>query len=567
MDSAMEMNIYGGENKDRFLIKTNRESPKCFYLDDHPVTVKQAKVKSPISLKLKGGAEKKKETAAVVLYPSLSDFPDKTCREYITTCHLDYVMTNHKSNSIFIIPDDTAMKAIKADIKDKLGKVDPDSAEGVAMIKELDLLYKAFIFDTYGSVERNDGMEYRLPLQYPEEITDKVYRRTSRYNGKVFYVKLDKKGASISASKTMKDAVTVKYETSVGRLPSYISFVFKGNVLPLLKEKEKVTKKTTAKALFSHLLRKCNDAGAEHFVAACIEKHGVEACKEYYSADMVHSAFAMLAAFGCDCDMKQCDDVHAMHVEMFKAYKPTKKSNSKNKAAFQAFNDKVAFETPSSAHYFEQLRKGYGKLFKNEAVAKAQLMADMAYGIYNETDNVELATSVMEMTDNVMAPERLRSMASFFVPLHGLDAKADYPMLFAKPVTRCPICKKPSNKCTCRAKPCKCPGCGKPCDKCICKATKSKKAASDGKNEKPKETDAIVFDPIVEHTLVGGNDPDLVSDASTSEPSESTTSTDSEAEIDVVAVEQEDQDGIEESLTLEGGAKSKAKKPKAPKRK
>lgn len=468
MDGLSQIYDVRKGNDERFLIKN--ASPRCgkvFYLDDDSTEEKPTVQPATLDIdefRISGGAATKRKTkraAERVLYPSMNDINDEEIQEFLKVCHLDYLTANHKSNSVFIVPTADAMKKIKADIKKQLGSTKPDSPEGVAMIKSMNLIYKAFILDTFGKTEKNANFDYRLPAEYPEKFNaDVIYRRTSRYNDTAFYIKLDKKGAKVSANSDMSNSVSVSYIDSVGRMPSYVSFVFKGDILPLLESKSmakaRTARKRKTKKLFADLLQENEDyeEAAVKFTAAMIKKYGVEKCKPYYSANLLQSSFAMISAFGAEPEIEECPNCGDMHAAMLKAYRPISYSSlsANNIAKISSFGERFLDNMESymttrdytksaqfnSNRYFSQLKNGYSQISKGspEFVAN-EIAADIAYSIYDETNNGELAIASLSKIKKAVLNEKqipnfeLKSYISYLSngTLKGLIAQRDFPML------------------------------------------------------------------------------------------------------------------------------------------
>lgn len=491
-------NIYDvkSEHDDRFLIKNHVSArAKVVYLDEpesdsnepNQTTFSSSYSSYTPSLQLSGGNSRfgslnsynsynfnsfnsfgsfgssSKASNDKTLYPSMADMNDSDVQEFLQVCHLGYIATNHKSNSIFIVPDSTAMKAIKADIKSNLGSTKPDSPEGVAAIKSMDLIYKAFILDSFGKVEKNASFEYRLPVDYPANFNpDVIYRRTSRYKDKAFFIKLDKKGMKVSTKSDMSDAVTCTFIDRVGKLPNYVSFVFKGNVLSLLEQKLKGGKarrrKARAKKLFNSLMKENEDyeEAAMIFTASMINKYGVEKCKPYYGANLLQTSFALISAFG-NGEVEECDNCGAIHAAMLKAYKPENyraltNANIRNVIKYgenfisnldsAMFNEKNGINgmnrSIDNSKYLRQIKNGYSKISgsSNNAFIDNEIAADIAYGIYDETSNSDLAVSAISKIKRALGGEQissfeLRNYVAYLnvAPFKGLQSRSDFPMI------------------------------------------------------------------------------------------------------------------------------------------
>lgn len=426
---------------DALRITSRYEVGETFFVNavSNPEPMHGGKPKVPVRAK-EAPAEDK------VLYQCLGDIPDSDVQAFVKACHLDYVGSNHHSNSIFIVPTSKALTAINKDIKDALGSIDEKSPEAVQTIKEKALLYKFFIIDMFGKVEKNAGFEYRLPTTYPDDFDEKIiYRRTTRYNEIAVFVQLTKKGLNVSMSKDMSNAVTCPFVNIIGRYPRYVSFVFKGDILPLLDAKS--TKKCspakkTAKAQLKARLNSMEDEeiAASEFVADMIKTHGVEKCRPYYSANMVQAAFAMISAFGPTSNIQACGDKECkkMHGQMMKAYKPQMKSqcNKASLAKVVDFVDKFSGDDAryTSSAFFKAMTQSYARV--GGAGSIHHLAGDVAYGIYDDTNNVDYAVDIMSKVkkyaesdvDDDFEYSLMRSAIANH-PFQGFVAQQYYPMI------------------------------------------------------------------------------------------------------------------------------------------
>ena len=441
------------------------------YLDEVRVAETPKKVQNEdLNFNLFGGAAKskkpKKANEEKVIYPSLNDIPDKSIKEFLNVCHIDYITSNHKSNSIFVIPDDKALAAIKEDINSSLGKTKPDSPEAVLKIKSAPkLLYKLFILDTFGKND-NLGFSYRIPLTYPNEFDPSIiYRRTTHYEEKAFFIQLTKNGCKVSNESDMSNPITLTFVDVIGRYPNYISFVFKGNLLPLMNKtksanaKPKKNKKSIKRRF--HELMKANEydneAGAYQFVGEMIDAYGVEKCRPYYSANFLQSALSMIAAFGetASCGNPECD-CNKAHLSMMKAYKPKVRalltSQNINKISeygnryvasmnsYLSDNDYAKSQSYSSDRYFKQIKNAYKQIandVRSDNEINNVIAADVGYGIYENTNNVDLTIEMMNLTKSClngtkkMNSNQLSNAINIMsdYAFHGLNAAQYYPLV------------------------------------------------------------------------------------------------------------------------------------------
>lgn len=447
--------IYEFKNNDeRFLIKNHETlDVKIRYLDDVHDEVPSLQGGARRRTTTKPKTKKEEEPKEITLYPALTDVPNKDIKDFISVCHLEYIASSPKSNSIFIIPDAEAMKAIKADIKAQLGG-DPTDETAVKNLKSKMLLYKHFILDTFGKAEHNASFEYRIPYTYPDKYNeDIIYRRCSRFEGEAFYVKLEKNKCSISLNSDMSNSVSCKYITRVGNYPNYVSFAFQGNILALLKKETKnaVAKKTKARKALHMLMNNFDsERAAYEFVGAAISSLGADKCLPYYSANMLQTAFALTAAFGDETVDCSCDPSTA-HRAILKMYKPTQrrglsKTNISKLAAFgENCLDKLedySFGKSSpvkSSTYFRQIKNGYKQIandLKNDNVVENEIAGDVAYGMYDETNNVKLALDAIDSVKGVFRGHEMNDYA-FRAAIEylenstfkGLIAQQYFPML------------------------------------------------------------------------------------------------------------------------------------------
>lgn len=368
---------------------------------------------------LEGGKKKvRKEKKEEELYDSLASLPDADVKAFIETFELYSIASSPKPNSIFIIPDKKTLQALEKDMIAALGKVKPDTPEGIRLIKTLPLSYKSYVLDVYGASEKNEGFEYRVPTEYPDgKFKTSILRRTAR-NGNVYFVELEKSGMKISCTSDMKNSTSVKLFKLVGRRPNYISYVLKG-VMPEKKEtkEEKTTpkKKTTAKLNFISLMKKYSqdhDFAAYRFVANCIKKFGEDKCAKYYSGNMLRNALGLLNAYA-DEQLENVPDFDNVHEMMNSKYETRSYNglNATNMAKVNEFNAKfqegmrgyMHGQQNSSSYnlkkYVNALTSCYAQIGKKNAIdAGEDLAGDIGYGtfegIYEDTKDVDMATSM-----------------------------------------------------------------------------------------------------------------------------------------------------------------------------
>ena len=457
--------IYDFKNNDeRFLIKNHESlSVNIKYLDEAAPAHMDASIsggaarKSKKTKKMTGAKSTESESSSSEesIYSSLAAAACKYKQidAFIKTCHIYSVAALSRSNSIFIIPNAEGMKAIEADIKKALGNVKPDSEDGVRLIQTSKLLYKQFILDSYGSEENNATFEYRIPMKYPEDFnSDVIYRRTSRY-GDVYFLQLEKDKCKISLNSDMSNSITCKYINKFGPIP--LAFAFEGNILALHDKKQTMNggaaKKGKARKTLKRMLNSMDsEKAAFNFVGNAIASFGVEKCLPYYSSSMIQSAFAIASAFG-DEMMNLDSNVSAAHSSILKSYKP-KQRRSLNKtnidklrsygASFLEKFEDCSFgksTTLNSSTYFKQLKSAYKQIasdIKNESIIENQIAGDIAYGVYDETNNAELAFDMIEGAKSALSGKRMSSLMLGSVvdyleggAFKGLNAQQYYPML------------------------------------------------------------------------------------------------------------------------------------------
>ena len=375
---------------------------------------------------LEGGKKKvRKEKKEEELYDSLASLPDADVKAFIETFELYSIASSPKPNSIFVIPDKNTLKALEKDMISGLGKVKPDSPEGIRMIKSLPLAYKSYILDVYGASEKNEGFEYRVPAEYPDgKFKASTLRRTAR-NGNVYFVELEKSGMKISCTSDMKNSTSVKLFKLVGHRPNYISYVLKG-VMPEKKEAKEETKpkkKSTAKLNFISLMKKYSqdhDFAAYRFVANCIKKFGADKCARYYSGNMLRNAIGLLNAYANE-QLENVPDFDEVHEMMNTKYETRSYPglNATNFGKVNEFNAKfqegmrgyMRGQHNASSYnlkkYVNALTSCYAQIGKrNAADAGDDLAADIGYGtfegIYEDTKDADMATSMALKTMNLI---------------------------------------------------------------------------------------------------------------------------------------------------------------------
>lgn len=440
------------------------------YIDEAQVSnVPKQATSNDLDFNLYGGKSKPKKKVRAndeVLYPSLNDIPDKDVKEFLEVCHIDYITSNHKSNSIFVVPDAKGLSAIKEDISKTLGKTKPDSPEGVLAIKTSKLLYKLFILDTYGKND-NNGFQYRIPVEYPDKIADDsvIYRRTSHYEDKAFFIQLTKKGCKVSNDSDMTNAITLDFMQKIGRAPNYISFVFKGNLIPLMKsnasaQKRQGRKKKSVKRRLQELVKANeydHEAAAYQFIGEMAHNFGVDKCAKYYGANMLQTAFSLVAAFGDKTTMDNtdcpCDEVHA---QLMKAYKPKVRQlltstniakicdygskYSDSMISYLSDNDYARSKTYTSDRYFKQIKNAYRQIasdIKSDNEINNFIASDVAYGVYENSGNLELAIDQLNATKQALNGTKQMTSAQLSNAInmisdfcfHGLHSQQFYPMI------------------------------------------------------------------------------------------------------------------------------------------
>lgn len=437
------------------------------YLDEYAVEepIKGGYIRENINfnnniIQMFGGSKKVRAAKDEILYQSLADVPDADVKKFIDTCKLSYVVSTMKPNSIYIIPDKNAFKEIEDNISKNLGSVKRDSPEGVMKIKTMPLLYKSFIIDVYGDDKTNEGFEYRIDNEYPAKINDKIIRRTSR-NNDVYYIQVDKTGINISLDKNdIHSGTHCDFVMGIGKLPNYISFVFKGSI-PMEKKKNAVSFDMKKKRGINNKRRLQNllndnvhdkEYGAYKFVADMIKSHGVDECLPCYSANMINTAFSMINKFGGDelcgdvCDDNEIEDYH---MQVLTKYTPVQnnKINSTNLKIMHDFNEKyLDANNTSIGNYLSQVKRYYSKMANAENVDD-DIAVDIASGVYNNSNSVELACDVMSevksnLNNSIMRGGGVQDSNKLMLNtvLHAMDdnvlgnlsAKQYYPMIYNK---------------------------------------------------------------------------------------------------------------------------------------
>lgn len=389
---------------------------------------KTVKAKTTKTVKKRKESEENKP-----MYRTLSDVPDADVQLFIQTFKLGYIAASPKPNAIFVIPDKTAMKKLMEDLKAKVD--DPISPAGAEQIKNGDLEYKKYIMDIYDG-DNNGGYVYRIPPEYPSSFDDQIRRRMSRA-GVGFFVKLTEKGMQVSEAAEMTNTVDCKFVMRVGRDPHSCAYVFSGNLT--FPTGKKHSAKTTSRQKLRKLINSnVNDIqfGAYKFVAGIVKKHGVDACKRFYGPDYVRSAFAMVNHFG---DEEYADnsiddeEIEEIHEQLYSAYTPIRQLRTGYTELRKSLSDRA--ERAGHGEYLSAIGKDYHDIYANlnEKFDQNELITDAGYGVYNMTEDVDLAFSAM---DAMKGGDINPLMYSVIVDalneysLTGINAKQYMPMSF-----------------------------------------------------------------------------------------------------------------------------------------
>ena len=356
--------------------------------------------------KMKKPMKRRRESEVKPLFRSLVDVPDSDIQEFISKFKLGYIAASPKSNAIFIIPNSTAMKVLELDLKEKVKA--PDTPEGVEEIKNGDLLYKRYILDVYGGNE-NEGYEYRIPIDYPDQIDEIIRRRQSRA-GIPLFIKLSSKGISVSENSDMSNPVECKFRMKIGNDAKYAAYVFEGNLSFDTVEK---AKKINNLNKFKQLLRtNFNDyeSAAYKFIGTMAKNHGISEIQPFYSANLVHTSLGLIHKFGAkeefeDFNMDE-DEVDEINEELVKNYKLSKPIYNYSQLCerMSLFNTQCFERNMSSNQHISNLSDQYSKVYSKLGLAynEGDLATDVGYGIYNQTHDLDLAMEAMAETDSLM---------------------------------------------------------------------------------------------------------------------------------------------------------------------
>ena len=158
---------------------------------------------------------------------------------------------------------------------------------------------------------------------------------------------------------------------------------------------------------------------------------------------MVHSAFAMISAFGDKTDCTDCNDAAFQHGEMMKVYSPkairsmTKNNMNKVTEFSENFIEHLNQKTP--AQFFKAIRSGYMQIMpevKDTEFFDNEIAADTAFSIYTETNNVNLAIQTANevkaaCNGESMSNYKLKNIIPYLAsqPMVGIAAKQFFAMV------------------------------------------------------------------------------------------------------------------------------------------
>ena len=193
------------------------------------------------------------------------------------------------------------------------------------------------------------------------------------------------------------------------------------------------------------------------FVGEMIENFGLEECRKHYSADFLQTAFSLLNNIGKSKVLSNYgNDVYNQHMKMNKKYKPKNRNgcNKQNKNKLITYSKKFLenmnaylidsrfiekSKTCDSKKYLNSLLNCYKAISPDlsDNEVKNTIGEDIAYGIYENTNNMDLAINTMQNVIDSLNNKNnvnkfylegiLNSSENFL--FHKFSAQEFYPML------------------------------------------------------------------------------------------------------------------------------------------
>lgn len=428
---------------------------------------------------LSGGLKAKSassSSAAKKIWPNAEYIEDEQWKKFVDKFFLHFLITNAHKNAIYVIPTEAELKKMVTELSNKLkeNNIEECSPEASCFAAKTDLLFKNNIFDVFGrDSPTNNGFQYQLSNEFPENDVPKVVlRRTNRLSN-VYFMRPEKDGLTVSTSEKFgQDSEKLKFVAKCdndvflfkGVLPPPLSpkAIASNVVTPSLEGGAKKKRKNNLKSYFKRLLNKNKgdiDFTAYEFIGSVglneCEHCGTSDCecdvadrmKKYYSGDFVHTAFSILSDadkfnnidLDCEYDGGEIDYMHESILDKYKPIKNNINMNDALKAIKNIYNTskKCKQHNESNKTFMNNLKKIYGsyplymlKADVASAIVKKNGDLDFAFSMLNDIDVLENGG---ELNDLVINNETsfLNAMHNIYSssPFIGVSAKGHAPLL------------------------------------------------------------------------------------------------------------------------------------------
>lgn len=361
-------------------------------------------------LSFTGGARLRKMAAEIAVLASAEYVDDPDCQQFIKVFFLHYLVTNAHKNMILVIPKADTLKAMVSEFKALLKKegINELSSEASRYAAKTDLAFKNYIFDVYGKDSSdNAGFEYQIPGDWPEKPFTAVLRRTNRLS-RHFFVKASGDKLVISESDKFTDSNELKFIAKCDREV----FVVKGDVPASVKSsKSKVISAKLTGGARGHVLGKefirsirrayDIDSAAYNFVARCAKASGTQNISKYYSGDLIHTAFAIVADNQADiADDITPEEESQEHEKLINDYHPKSSSIKMDKVKIvlpRILKNAEKEPTPEAANasFIKSIDAMYSTINAPAWMVKADVATSLVRGGAEDEDAAQNALNMM----------------------------------------------------------------------------------------------------------------------------------------------------------------------------
>ena len=395
-------NIYGEESTQSFTnvqINTTKPVGEVLYLDEQPI-------KYSAKPSLKGGSsapiiKRSNDDYSDPLNAAMSGkFPDLL--KFMNSCYIYFLFQNIFQGGIVFVPSSKTLAKMASEIEEFFEKegITKHTVKAKKALTNHSFSFKNQLF-TMSDRNATDEFPDKIPDEYPDNFDQKMIIRRMNVNGGIMYLEIGPKDSiKVSATKDMKNSVTMKFVTKCDRNV----FIFSGDIPEstetIKRSKEIVTAMTGGGSpyknkinYFRKLLQKHNydaDNAAYDYIGhtvlsenECEGCNGIKKIAKHYSGDFITSAFeimfddTVMSPLDMIYDNEDIDDVHTDLVE---EYSPSDTKVNVNKGR----------------EYIKKIYKDVCKSSKNGYELNKQFINKLKSIYKNYSFKVDLATSIMK---------------------------------------------------------------------------------------------------------------------------------------------------------------------------